>query len=48
MAAPLNDVQDWYIEQLNPENPNQVEFRGRWEHVQVIQEGIQVKGWDAP
>ena len=38
------DVQDLYIERLNPEDPYQVEYNGQWEDVQVIREEIPVKG----
>ncbi|HSJ55410.1 MAG TPA: penicillin acylase family protein, partial [Anaerolineae bacterium] len=48
MAAPLNDVQDWYVEKVNPDNPHQVEYQGRWEDVHVIREEIRVKGWEEP
>jgi penicillin amidase len=42
------DVQDLYIEKVNPDNPNQVEYQGRWEDVQVRREEIAVKGRDTP
>ena len=42
------DVQDLYIEKVNPANPNQVEFRGRWEDVGVVREEVRVKGWETP
>ncbi len=42
------DVQDLFIEKVNPDNPNQVEFQGRWEDVQVIEEVIKVKGRAEP
>jgi penicillin amidase len=42
------DVQDLFVENLNPENPNQVEFRGRWEEMQVIEEQIFVAGQEEP
>ncbi len=38
------DVQDLYIEKLNPDNPNQVEFQGQWEDVTLFQEVIRVNG----
>jgi len=38
------DVQDLYIEKVNPQNPKQVEFKGQWEDVQVFAEEIKVKG----
>lgn len=38
------DVQDLYIEKINPQNPNQYEFQGKWEDAQVVDEPIKVKG----
>jgi penicillin amidase len=42
------DVQDLYIEHVNPQNPNQVEFKGQWEDVQVIPETVRVLGKELP
>ncbi len=42
------DVQDLYVEKVNPDNPNQVEYQGQWEDVQVIREEIKVKGQESP
>jgi penicillin amidase len=42
------DVQDLYIEHVNPQNPNQVEFQGKWEDVQVIPETVRVTGKNLP
>jgi len=47
-TAPLYDVQDWYIEKVNPDNPHQVEYQGRWEDVQVLREEIRIKGQATP
>jgi len=41
------DVQDLYLEKLNPDNPTQVEFMGQWEDVQVVKEEIKVKDQEA-
>lgn len=38
------DVQDLYIEKINPNNPNQYEFMGEWEEMEVIPEIIKVNG----
>jgi len=38
------DVQDLYLEKVNPANPHQVEFKGQWEDVQVVEEVIRIKG----
>jgi penicillin amidase len=42
------DVQDLYVEKVNPANPNQYEFRGQWEDMTVLQEQIKVKGRSDP
>ncbi len=42
------DVQDLFIERVNPENPNQYEFRGEWLDMDVIREEIEVSGEDDP
>ncbi|MEM6321958.1 MAG: penicillin acylase family protein, partial [Bacteroidota bacterium] len=39
-----NDDIDFYIEKLNPDNPNQVWFKDHWEDLDVRQEVIKVKG----
>ncbi|MCB9009523.1 MAG: penicillin acylase family protein [Ardenticatenaceae bacterium] len=38
------DVQDLYIEKINPNNPNQAEFMGEWEDMEIIEEVIKVNG----
>ncbi len=38
------DVQDLYIERINPQNPNQYEFQGKWQDMQIVDEPIKVKG----
>jgi len=38
------DVQDLYIEKLNPENPNQYEVNGQWVDMDIINETLQVAG----
>jgi len=40
------DVQDLYIEKVNPQNPNQYEVNGQWVDMQLVQETIQVGGGD--
>ncbi len=42
------DVQDLFIERLNPENPNQYEYQGEWRDVEIIREEIEVAGRDDP
>jgi len=38
------DQSDIYVEQLNPEDPNQVRWQGAWEPLQVVLDTIEVKG----
>jgi penicillin amidase len=42
------DVQDLFIEKVNPENPNQYEYQGRWEDMQIVREEIRVAGQEEP
>ncbi|OQY03912.1 MAG: hypothetical protein B6I20_04020 [Bacteroidetes bacterium 4572_117] len=38
-----NDDLDMFREKLNPENPNQVWFKDRWEDLEIVNETIKVK-----
>ena len=38
------DVQDLYIEKINPENPNQYEVNGQWVDMQLVDETIKLAG----
>lgn len=38
------DVQDLYIEKINPENPKQYEVNGQWVEMELVEEIIQVAG----
>ncbi len=40
------DVQDLFIEKINPADPNQYEFQGEWRDMAVLQETIKVNGGD--
>lgn len=42
------DVQDLYVERVNPDNPNQVEVNGRWVDMTIVAEEIKVKGQEKP
>jgi penicillin amidase len=42
------DVQDLFIERVNPANPNEVEVNGSWQPLTVVSETIRVKGEDEP
>ena len=38
------DQEDVYVEEVNPDNPNEVKWRGAWEPMRVVREEINVKG----
>jgi penicillin G amidase len=38
------DVEDLYIEKINPQNPNQYEYKGQWEDMQIVNETLQISG----
>jgi penicillin G amidase len=38
------DQQDVYVEELNPANPNEAKWNGRWEPLRTVREQIAVKG----
>lgn len=42
----MADDADFYIEKLNPENPEQYEYNGKWESMHTKTEVIKVKGAD--
>jgi penicillin amidase len=42
------DVQDLYVERINPANPNQVEVNGAWVDMTITEEIIHVDGQDEP
>ncbi len=42
------DVQDLFIERVNPENTNQYEFQGEWLDMEIVREEIQVAGEEEP
>ncbi len=42
------DVQDLFIERINPQDPNQYEYQGRYLDMELIREEIQVAGQDEP
>jgi penicillin amidase len=41
------DVQDLYLERINPQNPNQYEVNGQWVDMQTVDEVIQVAGGES-
>ena len=48
MTAYAADVQDVYVERVNPDNPHQVDDRGRWVNTRVAVGKLFVKGRRAP
>ena len=42
------DVQDLFIEKINPANALQYEYKGRWRDIQVVDEPIRVRGHGEP
>ena len=40
------DEADTYVEQTNPDNPNETKFNGAWVPMKIIREEIKVKGED--
>ena len=42
------DVQDLFVERVNPENPNQYEYEGEWLDMEIVREEIQVAGEEEP
>jgi penicillin amidase len=41
----VDDV-DFFIEKINPDNPRQYLYKGRWEDMQIVKETIRIKGKD--
>ena len=48
LTTAWQDVQDLYIEKLNPESPHQYLYKGQWRDGQSVREEIQVKGRSQP
>jgi penicillin amidase len=48
MTAWRADVQDLYVEKVNPQNPRQVQDRGAWVDMQVERDAVAVKGRSEP
>jgi penicillin amidase len=42
------DVQDLFVERINPDNPNQYEVDGEWVDMEIVREEIRVAGEDEP
>lgn len=48
LTASVTDQQDLFVERLNPENPHQYEYRGKWRDGTVIREEIRIRGRSEP
>jgi len=48
MTTAFQDVQDLYVEKMNPENPRQYEYEGQWLDAELIREEMRVKGQAEP
>jgi penicillin amidase len=48
MTAFPADTADVYVERVNPSNPHQVEYRGRWVDTTVVRDPIAIKGQAKP
>ena len=48
LTTAWQDAQDLFVERINPTNPAEYEFEGRWRPVQTVQEVIAVKGRAEP
>ncbi|MGQ9555398.1 MAG: penicillin acylase family protein [Anaerolineae bacterium] len=48
MTASFPDVQDVYMERLNPQDHGQYEYQGAWEQATIVNEEVRVKGEVAP
>ena len=42
------DIADVYVERVNPSNPHQVEYRGRWVDTTIVRDPIVMKGQAKP
>lgn len=42
------DCEDLFIEKINPENPKQYEYKGKWEELEIVPEVINIKGKKEP
>jgi penicillin amidase len=48
MTAAPADITDVFVERVNPSNPHQVEYRGRWIETHVVPDPIVMKGQAKP
>lgn len=48
VTASMADVQDLYVERVDPTHPHRTEYSGRWEPGTVLRESIRVRGQSKP
>jgi penicillin amidase len=48
MTAFHADVADVYVERVNPSNPHQVQYRGRWVNTTIVRDPVAMKGQAKP
>jgi penicillin amidase len=48
MTNVMLDGADFYVETINPDNPSQYKFNGKWKEMEVRNEKIYIKGEDKP
>ena len=48
VAAAAADIADVYVERVNPANPHQVQYRGRWVNTTIVPDPIVMKGQAKP
>jgi penicillin amidase len=37
------DTEDLILEKINPQNPNQYEYKGKWENFKIVEEEFKVE-----
>ena len=48
LSAGAADIADVYVERVNPANPHQVQYRGRWVNTTIVPDPIVMKGQAKP
>ena len=48
ITAAMADGDDLFVERVNPDNPRQYEYQGRWLETEVVREEIKVRGRPKP
>ncbi|MDO8615831.1 MAG: penicillin acylase family protein [Dehalococcoidia bacterium] len=48
MTAAIVDGDDFFVEQVNPDNPSQYRYKGKWVDAEIVREEIKVRGRPRP